>query len=80
MKICGQNMEVTLTVHGRERTFSEQELKSILEKYFKDRNQITIDFLLGKNKSEEEMIKDAYRLANKEIGYRIEHLDLKSEK
>jgi len=34
MKICGQNMEVTLTVHGRERTFSEQELKSILEKYF----------------------------------------------
>ena len=49
--------------------------KSILEKYFEDRNQITIDSLLGTSKSEEEMIEEAYRLANREIGYRIEHLD-----
>ena len=41
---------------------------------------MTIDYLLGTNKSEEEMIKEAYRLANKEIGYRIEHLDLKGNK
>ena len=34
MKICGENMKVTLTVHGRKRTFSEQELKAILEKHF----------------------------------------------
>ncbi len=34
MKVCGQVMEVTLTVHGRERTFSEQELIAILEKHF----------------------------------------------
>ena len=54
--------------------------KSILEKYFENRNQITIDFLLGTDKSEGEMIKEAYRLANKEIGYRIEHLDLKNYK
>src|SRR5699024_11593209 len=54
--------------------------KSILEKYFEDRNQMTIDYLLGTNKSEEEMIKEGYRLANKEIGYRIEHLDLNSDK
>ena len=54
--------------------------KSILEKYFENRNQITIDFLLGTDKSEGEMIKEAYRLANKEIGYRIEHLDLKKSK
>lgn len=54
--------------------------KSILEKYFEGRNQITIDSLLGKDKSEEDMIKDAYRLANKEIGCRIEHLDLKDGK
>lgn len=54
--------------------------KSILEKYFEDRNQITIDYLLGTNKSEEDMIKEAYRLANKEIGYRIEHLDTKNDK
>ena len=54
--------------------------KSILEKYFEDRNQMTIDYLLGTNKSEEEMIKEGYRLANKEIGYRIEHLDLNNDK
>lgn len=34
MKVCGQVMKVTLTVHGRERTFSEQELIAILEKHF----------------------------------------------
>ena len=35
MKVCGQErMEVTLPVYGRERTFSEQELIAILEKYF----------------------------------------------
>ena len=34
MKVCGQEMKVTLPVYGRERTFSEQELVVILEKYF----------------------------------------------
>ena len=34
MKISGQNMEVTVTVHGRKRTFSEKELKAILEEHF----------------------------------------------
>ena len=34
MKICGQEMKVTLPIHGRERTFSEQELIAILEKHF----------------------------------------------
>lgn len=34
MKVCGQVTGVTLTVHGRERTFSEQELIAILEKHF----------------------------------------------
>ncbi len=53
--------------------------KSILEKYFEDRNQITIDSLLGTDKSEYEMVKDAYRMANKEIGYRIEHIDKKND-
>ena len=54
--------------------------EDILEKYFKDRNQITIDYLLGTNRSETEMIEEGYRLANKEIGYRIEHLDSKNDK
>ena len=54
--------------------------KSLLDKYFEDRNQITIDYMLGTNKNEKEMIEEGYRLANKEIGYRIEHLDLKADK
>lgn len=34
MKVCGQKMEITLPICGRERTFSEQELITILEKHF----------------------------------------------
>ena len=54
--------------------------KSLLDKFFDDRNQITIDYMLGTNKNEKEMIEESYRMANKEIGYRIEHLDLKDGK
>ncbi len=48
--------------------------KALLEKYFKDRNQLTIDSLLGTAMTDEEMIKEGYKLANKDIGYRIENL------
>ena len=54
--------------------------KKLLDKYFEDRNQITIDYMLGTDKNEKEMIEESYRMANKEIGYRIEHLDLKDGK
>ena len=60
--------------------YQEDIEKSILDKYFEDRNQITIDYMLGTNKNEKEMIEESYRMANKEIGYRIEHLDLKDGK
>ena len=46
----------------------------ILDKYFENRHQITIDNLIGNSISKEEMINEAYRMANKEIGYRIEHI------
>ena len=46
----------------------------LLDKYFTDRNQLTIDTLLGNLMSKEEMIKEAYRKANREIGYRSEKL------
>ena len=49
--------------------------EKLLSKYFSNRNQITIDSLLGNEISEVEMIKEGYRLANKEIGYRVEHLE-----
>ncbi len=48
--------------------------QNLLDKYFKDRGQMTIDALLGAEPSEQELIEEGYRLANKEIGYRIEHL------
>ena len=43
----------------------------LLEKYFDHRNQLTIDSLLGNDMSEDKMIDECYKLANKEIGYRI---------
>ncbi|AGF56314.1 uncharacterized protein (DUF488 family) [Clostridium saccharoperbutylacetonicum] len=48
--------------------------ENLLNKFFSNRNQITIDNLLGVSLNEVEMVKQGYRLANKEIGYRVEHL------
>ena len=47
----------------------------LLDKYFSNRNQMTIDDLIGNALTREEMIEEGYRLANKEIGYRIENLN-----
>lgn len=56
-------------------TYSQEEIEEdLLDKYFPDRAQITIDSLMGKGMDEEEMIKEGYRKANKEIGYRIENI------
>lgn len=56
-------------------TISQDKIESnILDKYFNNRAQLTIDYLLGNDLTEEEMINEGYRLANKEIGYRIENL------
>lgn len=52
----------------------EQIEESLLNKYFSNRGQLTIEDLLGNKMSEKEMIEEGYRLANKEIGYRIENL------
>lgn len=48
--------------------------RNLLDKYFSNRGQLTIDSLLGNEMTEKEMIEEGYRLANKEIGYRIENL------
>ncbi|MCC3864952.1 DUF488 domain-containing protein [Terrisporobacter petrolearius] len=49
----------------------------LLEKYFHQRNQLTIDGLLGNDMNTKNMIEESYKLANKEIGYRIEKLNNK---
>ena len=46
----------------------------LLNKYFSNRNQITIEDLTGHSLNNEEMINEGYKLANREIGYRIENL------
>ncbi len=46
----------------------------LLNKYFSNRNQITIEDLTGDSLNNEEMINEGYKLANREIGYRIENL------
>lgn len=51
--------------------------QNLLDKYFKNRGQITIDSLLGNELNDEDMIKECYKMANKEIGYRIENLNNK---
>ncbi|MDZ4907112.1 hypothetical protein GNF64_15570, partial [Clostridium perfringens] len=52
----------------------------VLDKYFPGRSQITIDALLGNEMSREEMVNEGYRIANKEIGYRIECLPLEKKR
>lgn len=48
--------------------------QDLLNKYFSNRAQLTIDNLLGNAMSEDDMIIEGYKLANKEIGYRIENI------
>lgn len=45
----------------------------LLELYFPDRNQTSIFDILEGGKSKEELIVEAYRLRNKDIGYKIEN-------
>lgn len=49
--------------------------RMLLDKYFPERNQITLDELMGKGMNEREMIDVAYKRANMEIGRRVEKLD-----
>ena len=46
----------------------------LLNKYFSNRNQITIEDLTGNSLNNEEMINEGYKLSKIEIGYRIENL------
>lgn len=48
--------------------------EDLLNKYYKERTQMTIEHLLGTQLTNEEMINESYRKANKEIGYRVENL------
>jgi uncharacterized protein (DUF488 family) len=51
----------------------EMEIK-LIDKYYTHKEQLTFDVLMGKTLSDEEMLKECYRLSNKEIGYRVEKI------
>ncbi|WP_069999735.1 DUF488 domain-containing protein [Cellulosilyticum sp. I15G10I2] len=57
---------------------SQEDLEErLLEKYYYNKDQITVDVLLGTELSREEMLGECYRQSNKEIGYRVEKLKRK---
>lgn len=50
---------------------TQEELDSeLLYRFFPERDQISMDELLGESRSDEELLEEAYRLRNKEVGYR----------
>lgn len=69
-----EGIDVKYILH--EETLATQDYieEALLNKYFEDRNQISIDSLIGKGQSKQDMIEKAYKLANKEIGYRTENI------
>lgn len=48
----------------------------MLDRYYPNVEQITMDFLLNGEKSKDEKIKDSYRKINREIGFRVENLNV----
>lgn len=80
-ELIKEGFDVKHIMHEGDLKVQSELEEQLLEKYFEDRNQLTIDSLLGNAISREDMIKEGYKLANKEIGYRIEKLkDNKSTK
>lgn len=56
---------------------SQLELEErMLNKFYPKEEQITIDILLGGEKTRDEKIKDSYRKVNREIGIRVENLNV----
>ena len=63
--------EVINIINEEEHKTQEEIEYELLEEYFPERNQISlIEDMNLSNKSDEELIKEAYRLKNKQIGYK----------
>lgn len=70
-----KGLDVRYILHEGNLANQQKIEEALLNKYFDDRNQLSIDNLIGTNKSNEEMIEEGYKLANKEIGYRTEKIN-----
>ena len=69
-----EGFDVKYIMHEGNLAYQQDIEESLLDKYFADRKQLSIDNLLGSALTREEMIQEGYKLANKEIGYRTEKL------
>ncbi|HBH3651901.1 TPA: DUF488 domain-containing protein [Clostridioides difficile] len=69
-----EGFNVKYIMHEGNLAYQEDIEESLLDKYFSDRKQLSIDNLLGSALTREKMIQEGYKLANKEIGYRTEKL------
>lgn len=68
-----EGVVVKYIMHEGDICFQEDIENQLLDKYFSERNQLTIDDILNPSqKTNYEMIEEGYRLANKDIGYRTE--------
>ena len=73
-ELIKEGFDVKHIMHEGNLKTQEELEEQLLEKYFEGRNQLTMDSLLGNAMSREDMINESYKLANKEIGYRIEKI------
>lgn len=60
---------------------SQLELEErMLDRYYPKEEQISMDFLLNGEKSREDKIKESYKKINREIGFRVENLNVAKKK
>lgn len=72
LKKSGFNLKHILNDY---KVVSQEELEErLLDKYFENRDQLTIDTYMGMDTSKAELIKKSYRKSNKEIGNRVEKI------
>lgn len=69
-----EGLDVKYILHEGTLATQDDIEEDLLNKYFEDRNQISIDSLIGKGQSKKDMIEQGYKLANKDIGYRTENI------
>lgn len=73
-QLSKEGFDVKYIMHEGHIETQEDIEETLLDKYFEDRNQLSIESLLGNGPNKEDLINQGYKLANKEIGYRTENL------
>jgi uncharacterized protein (DUF488 family) len=71
-KFYGNGYEVKNILENGDVQTQEDIENRLLDIYFPDRMQVTIFEVLGDKKSDAELIEEAYKLRNRDIGYNIE--------